>query len=174
MQLGEDCEIVPAVEVILKVVRKTSVSGNHQWPDQARCDYPGVAMWFFACDFRAYCKRRLTTKPSLLNIFQSCDYLTYFKMHLDFAVNINVRPNKMPYSALVIGGQAPKRPRPALEVADLVDDGAEADDEAKPPRKPKKQPKARATRRSRRRRRRRGRSRSRGRRRIHATAARRA
>ena len=35
--LGEECEIVPAVEMILKVVRKTSVSGHHQWPDQARC-----------------------------------------------------------------------------------------------------------------------------------------
>ena len=73
MQLGEDCEIVPAVEMILKVVRKTSVSGHHQWPDQARCDYPGVAMWFFARDYRAYRERRLETKPSLLQIFQSTD-----------------------------------------------------------------------------------------------------
>ena len=48
--LGEECEIVPAMEMILKVVRKTSISGHHQWPDQARCDYPGVAMWFFARD----------------------------------------------------------------------------------------------------------------------------
>ena len=153
MQLGEDCEIVPAVEMILKVVRKSSVSGHHQWPDQARCDYPGVAMWFFARDFRAYRERRLATKPSLLQIFQSTDYLTYFKMQLDFALNMHVRPDKMPYSALVIGSQAPKRPRPALEVADLIDDGAEADDEAKtttdrkkkkpkPPKTPpKKQPK---------------------------------
>ena len=142
MQLGEDCEIVPEVEMIMKVVRKTPVSGHHQWSDQVRCDYPGVAMWFFARDFRAYRERRLTTKPSLLNIFQSTDYLTYFKVHLDFAMNVNVRPSKMPCLALVIGGQAPKRPRPALEVSDLVDDGAEADDESKPSRKPKKQPKA--------------------------------
>ena len=142
MQLGEDCEIVPTVEMVLKLVRKTSVSGHHPWPDQARCEYPSVAMWVFARDFRAYRERRLTTKPSLLNIFQSCDYLTYFKMHLDFAVDDNVRPNKMSYPALVIGDQAPKRPHPALEVSDLVDSGAEADDESKPPRKPKKQPKA--------------------------------
>ena len=54
MQLGEDCEIVPAVEMILKVVHKTSVSGHHQWSDQARCDYPGVAMRLFARDYRAY------------------------------------------------------------------------------------------------------------------------
>ena len=131
MQLGEECEMVPAVEMILKVVRKTSVSGHHTWPEQARCDYPGVAMWFFARDYRAYRERRLAAKPSLLKIFQSTDFLTYFRVHLDYALNMNVRPSKMPYTALVIGSAVPKRPRPALEVADLADDGAEADDEAK-------------------------------------------
>ena len=64
--LGEECEIVPAVEMILKVVRKTPVSGHHQWPDQARCDYPGVAMWFFARDYRTYREGRVLDKPSLL------------------------------------------------------------------------------------------------------------
>ena len=72
-------------------------------------------MCFFARDYRAYRERRLETKPSLLAIFQSTDYLIYFKMHLEYAVSLNVRPNKMPYSALVIGGQTPKRPRPALD-----------------------------------------------------------
>ena len=103
--LGEECEIVPAMEMVLKVVRKSPVSGHHQWLDQARCDYSGVAMWFFARDYRAYRERRLVeTKPSLLAIFQSTDYLIYFKMHLEYAASPNVRPNKMPYSALVIGG----------------------------------------------------------------------
>ena len=85
-------------------------------------------------------------KPSLLQIFQSTDYLTYFKMHLEYAVNMHVRPKKMPYSALVIGTQTPKRSRPALDVADLADDGALADDEATPkkPPKAKKKPKAKA------------------------------
>ena len=57
--LGEACEIIPAVEMILKVVRKTSVPGHRQWPGHARCDYPGVAMWFFARDYRAYREGRL-------------------------------------------------------------------------------------------------------------------
>ena len=91
MQLGEDCEIVTAVGMILKVVRKTSVSGHRQWPDQARCDYPAVAMWFFARDYRAYRERRLCeTKPSLLQIFQSTDYLIYFKTHLEYAASMDV------------------------------------------------------------------------------------
>ena len=76
--LGEECEIVPAVEMILQVVRKTSVSGHHMWQDQPRCDYPGVAMWFFARDYRAYREGRVPNKPSLLQIFQSTNYLTYF------------------------------------------------------------------------------------------------
>ena len=78
--LGVECEIVPAVEMILTVVRKTSIAGHHQWPEQARCDYPGVAMWFFARDYRAYREGRVLDKPSLLQIFQGADYLTYFKM----------------------------------------------------------------------------------------------
>ena len=78
-------------------------------------------------------------KPSLLQIFQCTDYLTYFKMHLEYAISMHVRPNCMPYSALVIGHRTPKRSRPALDVADLADDGALADDEATP----KKPPKAR-------------------------------
>ena len=28
-------------------------------PDQARCDYPGVALWFFSRDYRAYREKRL-------------------------------------------------------------------------------------------------------------------
>ena len=80
MQLGDGCEIVPAVDMILKVVRQTSVSGHHTWPEQARCDYPGVAMWFFARDYRAYRERRLAARPSLLKIFQSTDFLTYFRL----------------------------------------------------------------------------------------------
>ena len=142
--LGEECEIVPAVEMILKVVRKTSVSGHHQWPDQARCDYPGVAMWFFARDYRAYREGRVLDKPSLLQIFQSTDYLTYFKMHIEYAINTDVRPKRMPYQALVIGSVMPKRSRAALDVADLADDGALADDEATPTKAKKKKPKAKA------------------------------
>ena len=139
--LGEECEIVAAVEMILKVVRKTSVSGHHQWPDQARCDYPGVAMWFFARDYRAYREGRVLDKPSLLQIFQSTDYLTYFKMHVEYAINMDLRPKRMPYQALVIGSAVPKRKTTAFDVADLADDGAVADDEStptKPPKKPKK------------------------------------
>ena len=139
--LGEECEIVPAVEMILKVVRKTSVSGHHQWPDQARCDYPGVAMWFFARDYRAYREGRVLDKPSLLQIFQSTDYLTYFKMHIEYAINMDLRPKRMPYQALVIGSVMPKRARAAFDVADLADDGAVADDEATPTKARKRKPK---------------------------------
>ena len=144
--LGVECEIVPAVEMILKVVRKTSISGHHQWPEQARCDYPGVAMWFFARDYRAYREGRVDEKPSLLQIFQSTDYLIYFKMQMEYAVNVAVRPKIMPYCALVIGAQLPKRARPAFDVADLADEGALADDESTPkkPTKKKKKPKATA------------------------------
>ena len=68
--------------------------------------------------------------------------MIYFKMHLEYAVTMTVRPKKMPYTALVIGDQTPKRPRPALDVADLADDGAMADDEATPKKeKQKKKPK---------------------------------
>ena len=98
-------------------------------------------MWFFARDYRAYRERRLEKKPSLLQIFQSTDDLIYFKMHLEYAVSVHVRPNKMPYSALVIGGQTPKRSRPALDVADLAGDGAMADDEATPKKEKKTKPK---------------------------------
>ena len=142
--LGEECEIVPAVEMILKVVRKTSVSGHHQWPDQARCDYPGVAMWFFARDYRAYREGRVLDKPSLLQIFQSTDYLTYFKMHIEYAINMDLRPKRMPYQALVIGSVMPKRTRAAFDVADLADDGAVADDEATPTKARKRKPKGKA------------------------------
>ena len=142
--LGEECEIVPAVEMILKVVRKTSVSGHHQWPDQARCDYPGVAMWFFARDYRAYREGRVPDKPSLLQIFQSTDYLTYFKMHIEYAINMDLRPKRMPYQALVIGSAMPKRARAAFDVADLADDGAVADDEATPTKARKRKQKGKA------------------------------
>jgi hypothetical protein len=142
--LGEECEIVPAVEMILKVVRKTSVSGHHQWPDQARCDYPGVAMWFFARDYRAYREGRVLDKPSLLQIFQSTDYLTYFKMHIEYAINMDLRPKRMPYQALVIGSVMPKRTRAAFDVADLADDGAVADDEATPTKAKGKKKRAKA------------------------------
>ena len=142
--LGKECEIVPAVEMILKVVRKTSVSGHHQWPDQARCDYPGVAMWFFARDYRAYREGRVLDKPSLLQIFQSTDYLTYFKMHIEYAINMDLRPKRMPYQALVIGSVMPKRARAAFDVADLADDGAVADDEATPTKARKRKQKGKA------------------------------
>ena len=72
---------------------------------------------------RAYREGRLPDKPPLLQIFQSTDCLTYFKMHLEYAVNMAVRPKRMPHQALVIGSVMPKRPRPALDVADLADDG---------------------------------------------------
>ena len=98
-------------------------------------------MWSFARDYRAYRERRLEKKPSLHAIFQSTDYLIYFKMHLEYAVTMTVRPEKMPYSALMIGDQTPKRPRLALDVADLADDGAMADDEATPKKEKKKKPK---------------------------------
>ena len=103
-------------------------------------------MWFFARDYRAYREGRSDEKPSLLQIFQSTDCLTYFKMHLEYAVSLHVRPTKMPYSVLVIGNQTPKRLRPALDVADLAGDGALADDEATPKKTPKanKKPKAKA------------------------------
>ena len=161
--LGEECEIVAAVEMILKVVRKTSVSGHHQWPDQARCDYPGVAMWFFARDYRAYREGRVSDKPSLLQIFQSTDYLTYFKMHVEYAINMDLRPKRMPYQALVIGSAVPKRKTTAFDVADLVDDGAEADDESTPTKPPEEAEEAEGRRRRRRRRSRRLRRRSRSR-----------
>ena len=57
-QLGADCEIVPGVERILQFVRKSSLTGHVVWPDQARCDYPGVALWFFNRDYRAYREKR--------------------------------------------------------------------------------------------------------------------
>ena len=50
--LGADCEIVPGVERILQFVRKSSLTGHVVWPDQARCDYPGVALWFFNSTLR--------------------------------------------------------------------------------------------------------------------------
>jgi hypothetical protein len=52
----------------------------------------------------------------------------------------------MPYAALLIGTQLPKRPRPAFDVADLADEGALADDKSTPtkPPKAKKKPKAKA------------------------------
>ena len=46
-QLGAECEIVPGVEKILQFVRKSSLTGHVVWPDQERCDYPGVALCFF-------------------------------------------------------------------------------------------------------------------------------
>ena len=58
-QLGAECEIVPGVERILQFVRKSSLTGHVVWPDQARCDYPGVALWFFNRDYRAYREKRL-------------------------------------------------------------------------------------------------------------------
>ena len=57
---------------------------------------------------------------------------------------MHVRPNKMPYSALVIGHRTPKRSRPALDVADLADDCALADDEATPKKPPKAKEKRKA------------------------------
>ena len=53
-------------------------------------------MWFFVRDYRAYREDRLDEKPSLLQIFQCADYLAHFKMHLEYAVNMIVRPKKTP------------------------------------------------------------------------------
>ena len=61
-----------------------------QWPDQARCDYAGVALWFFNRDYRAFREKRLdvhdvpTAKPSLLTIItESSDFLAYLRMALE-------------------------------------------------------------------------------------------
>ena len=89
-QLGAECEIVPGVEKILQFVRKSSLTGHVQWPDQARCDYAGVALWFFNRDYRAFREKRLdvhdvpTAKPSLLTIItESSDFLAYLRMALE-------------------------------------------------------------------------------------------
>ena len=90
-QLGAECEIVPGVEKILQFVRKTALTGHVVWPDQSRCDYPGVALWFFNRDYRAYREKRLdkagspAAKPSLLTILdKSTDFLSYLRMALEW------------------------------------------------------------------------------------------
>ena len=142
-QLGAECEIVPGVEKILQFVRKSSLTGHVVWPDQARCDYPGVALWFFNRDYRAYREKRLdasgvpTAKPSLLTILtESSDFLSYLRMALEWGgfVGANARPKKQPYASLLLGSAPPKGKRLALGVDALTDD---VDAEAKPSKKAK-------------------------------------
>ena len=130
-QLGAECEIVPGVEKILQFVRKSSLTGHVVWPDQARCDYPGVALWFFSRDYRAYREKRLdkagvpAAKPSLLAILTtSTDFLSYMRMALEWGGfgNANCRPSKQPYCDLRLGSAPPKGKRVALGV-DALEDG---------------------------------------------------
>ena len=137
-QLGAECEIVPGVERILQFVRKSSLTGHVVWPDQARCDYPGVALWFFNRDYRAYREKRLdkagnlTEKPSLLAILdESTDFLSYMRMALEWGGfgSAHCRPQKQPYASLLLGNAPPKGKRVALGV-DALEDGEV--DEAQP------------------------------------------
>ena len=137
-QLGAECEIVPGVERILQFVRKSSLTGHVVWPDQARCDYPGVALWFFNRDYRAYREKRLdkagnpTAKPSLLAILdESTDFLSYMRMALEWGGfgGAHCRPQKQPYASLLLGSAPPKGKRVSLGV-DALEDGV--DDEAQP------------------------------------------
>ena len=146
-QLGAECEIVPGVEKILQFVRKTSLTGHVPWPEQARCDYPGVALWFFNRDYRAYREKRLdkqgvlATKPSLLAILtESTDFLAYMANALEWGgfLGANARPKKQPYASLLLGAAPPKGKRLALGVDALEDD---ADAEAKPSKSAKKEQK---------------------------------
>ena len=142
-QLGAECEIVPGVEKILQFVRKSSLTGHVVWPDQARCDYPGVALWFFNRDYRAYREKRLdasgmpTAKPSLLAILtESTDFLSYLRMALEWGgyVGANARPKKQPYASLLLGSAPPKGNHLALGVDALEDD---VDAEAQPSKRAK-------------------------------------
>ena len=142
-QLGAECEIVPGVEKILQFVRKSSLAGLVVWPDQARCDYPGVALWFFNRDYRAYREKRLdansapTAKPSLLAILtESTGFLSYLRMALEWGgfAGTNARPKKQPYASLLLGSAPPKGKRLALGVGALEDD---VDAEAQPSKKAK-------------------------------------
>ena len=130
-QLGAEGEIVPGVERILQFVRKSSLTGHVAWPDQARCDYPGVALWFFNRDYRAYREKRLdksgapTAKPSLLAIMnESVDFLSYLRMALEWGGfgGAHCRQKKQPYASLLLGSAPPKGERLALGVNALEDD----------------------------------------------------
>jgi len=135
------------VEKILQFVRKTALTGHVPWPDQARCDYPGVALWFFNRDYRAYREKRLdkqgvlATKPSLLAILtESTDFLAYMANALEWGgfLGANARPKKQPYASLLLGAAPPKGKRLALGVDALEDD---ADAEAKPSKSARKKQK---------------------------------
>ena len=94
--LGDACEILPGVERIILFVRKTALTGHHIWAPQSRCDYPGVAMWLFARDYRAYRERRSATKPSLLKILKSDDFAGYLRVAHEWGTQQAIRPTKMP------------------------------------------------------------------------------
>ena len=120
----------------MQFVRKSSLIGHVEWPDQARCDYAGVALWFFNRDYRAFREKRLdtndvsTAKPSLLAILtESANLLGYLRMALEWGGGSAVRPRKQPHISQLLGNAPPKGKRLALGVGALEDDvdaGAEA------------------------------------------------
>ena len=68
-QLGPECEIIPAVQQIVSMVRVKALRAHAPWPDQTRADYPAVALWLFTRDYRAYREGVPgALKPSLLGI----------------------------------------------------------------------------------------------------------
>ena len=106
-QLCAECEIVPGVEKIIQFVRRSSLTGHVGWPDQARCDYAGVALWFFNRDYRVFREKRLgasdvpAPKPSLLSIItESVVFMGYLRMVLEWGGGTAARPQKQPYLSL--------------------------------------------------------------------------
>ena len=134
-QLGAECEIVPGVEKIIQFVRKSSLTRHVDWPDQARCDYASVTLWFFNRDYRAFHEKRLDAndvpapKPSLLAIItEPANFMGYLRMALEWGDGMAARPQKQPYLSLLLSNAPPKGKRLALGVSAFEDDaGADAE-----------------------------------------------
>ena len=137
--LGTDCEIVEGVKRIVSKVRVQAIKGHLPWPDQTRADYPTVALWLFTRDYRAYREGNAgATKPSLVKILQSPDFLLYLGNSLDYGFKPYMRPQRPPYTLMVLGSATPVKRRPAMSIADMEalddDDDDDADEGGGPKR----------------------------------------
>ena len=152
-QLGAECEIGPAVELIVKTVRQIARSAHVPWSDQERADYPAVALYFFTRDYRMWREGWPGYgKPSLLRILECKDFRDYQAHSFDYANKLSMRPDKLPYSAMVLGSKPTKRKTAPLTAAALLEmaDGGDGDEDAETPKrqrgekkkKKKKKPKA--------------------------------
>ena len=149
-QLGAECEIGPAVELIVKTVRQIARSAHVPWSDQERADFPAVALYFFTRDYRMWREGWPGyEKPSLMRILECKDFRDYQAHSFDYANKLSMRPNKLPYNAMVLGSAPVKRKAAPLTASVLLEmaDGGDGDEASESPKrqrgdkKKKKKPK---------------------------------